>query len=75
MAKEPCVHEYLARTAFGEVITCRKCGTVHLRLQNLSLQFSAEAFIGLVGTLNTASGNITSYSAPKAVRLPLKSVN
>lgn len=59
MNKEPCIHEYLARTEFAEVVTCRKCGVVHLRLQNLSLQFSTEAFAGLVDTLNAAAGKIT----------------
>jgi len=70
MNKEPCVHEYLAATAFGQAVICRECGVVHLRLQNLSLQFSVESFIGITNTLNEATGKIMAHSK-KTRRKPL----
>ncbi|WP_333874960.1 DUF6686 family protein [Methylobacter sp.] len=62
MNKKTCTHEYLAATEFGQVLICRECGKVHLHLQNLSLQFSVESFIGLTSTLNEATGKIMAQS-------------
>ncbi len=62
MNKKACVHEYLAATAFGQVLICKKCETVHLQLQNLSLKFSVESFIGITNTLNEATGKIMAHS-------------
>lgn len=35
---------------------------VHLQLQNLALQFSVESFIGIIKTLNEATGKIMTQS-------------
>jgi len=70
MNKEPCIHEYLAVTAFGQVLICKKCERVHLQLQNLSLHFSVESFIGITNTLNEATGKIMANSK-KTKRKPL----
>lgn len=70
MNQDPCIHEYLAATAFGQVLICKKCERVHLQLQNLSLQFSVESFIGIANTLNEAAGKIMAHSK-KTKRNPL----
>ncbi len=74
MNKKTCVHEYLAATEFGQAVICRECGVVHLRLQNLSLQFSVESFIGISNTLNEATGKIMATAKQKTTRPPLKIV-
>lgn len=75
MNKKACVHEYLAATEFGQAVICRECGTVHLLLQNLSLKFSVESFIGVANTLNEATEKIMANAKPKTTRPSLKIVN
>jgi hypothetical protein len=74
MNKKNCVHEYLAATEFGQVVICKECGRVNLLLQNMSLQFSVEAFMGVANTLNKASEKIMTTAQQKATRPPLKIV-
>ncbi len=69
MNNKNCVHECLAATEFGQVVICKECGRVNLLLQNMSLHFSVEAFIGVANTLNEASGKIMA-TAQKATRPP-----
>lgn len=74
MNKKPCAHEYLAATEFGQVVICKECGRVSLHLQNMSLQFSVESFIGVANTLNEAAGKIMTTAQRKPTRPLLKIV-
>ncbi|MGR8978770.1 MAG: hypothetical protein ACU84H_01585 [Gammaproteobacteria bacterium] len=55
MTMNTCTHEYLAASKFGKASFCRKCGVVHLHIQNLTLQLNVADFLGLADTLSEAS--------------------
>ncbi|WP_394752379.1 hypothetical protein [Crenothrix sp.] len=74
MNKKPCAHEYLATTEFGHVVICKECGRVTVLLQNMSLQFSVEAFMGVANTLNEAAEKIITPTQQKPIRPSLKMV-
>lgn len=54
MAKNNCKVEYLSSSYYGDVSLCRDCRMVHLNLNNLTLRFAVEDFLGVSDLLAEA---------------------